>query len=191
MSEESPFEEVVRKLLLKVGELVEVQRWTAESLAELLEVRKQEATGELKPHWQKAKKPQVWMQCRQEALRLLDEHPFLDWDRARQNEVFRDKELGNIYRPAQWRRFLEQHAIPNKPEDGDVVLVPLGKADKDGPPAVARRDSLHCAKKAFENPDSWEWNPYKKKPEECGICRQKALDREQEAINREMLERLL
>lgn len=169
MSEESPFE---RQLLAKLEELVQVQR-------ALLDFKQREATGAIKPYFMVAKPGRVWKQCRAEVLSLLDiKLPFLDWRHAQMNKTFRDPELGNIYRLTAWRRFLGQHAVPCKPEDeSGVVLVGIGKETKDGPPAVYRLDSQHCAESAFRdtggsfNEDSW--GRYKSEPNKCRYCKKR------------------
>jgi len=153
-------------------------RRIADALEALVELKRQELSGEIRPHYARPKAASVWRACRAEVLRLLDEYPFIDWERARGNSAFRDPGGGNIYRPIQWRRFLEQHALPNKPDDGSgVLLVALDEADKDGPSVIARQDALHCAKDAWKasgkgrkwlsDRRAYGWRP---DPANCHFC---------------------
>src|SRR3989442_13112013 len=101
-------------------------RRIADALEALVEFKRKALSGELTPHWAKPKTADKWLACRRELLRLLDEFPYLDWPRARANPIFRDPGIGNIYREHQWRRFLNQPAIPNKPDDfskGHIVAL--------------------------------------------------------------------
>jgi hypothetical protein len=127
----------------------------AVALEGLLELKRKEFAEE-KP-WAKAKPPEVWVQCSVETVRLLDGLPYLDLEHVPDDSILRAPDGGNIARENQFRRFLKQHAIPNKPDaKTGVKLTGLGKADRDGPPFVARADSLHCAKAALADYAKWE-----------------------------------
>jgi hypothetical protein len=147
----------------------------ADALEGLLELKRKDLAGEITPHYAKAKDPKVWVACRTELLRLLEEHPFVDWEIARKNPVFRDMKIGNMYREVQWARFLEHHAIPNKPDDGSAVqIVAFGKTTKfeaqSLPTACIREGSTHCAEAALNYPN---WSPpsgYNLSPSECSFC---------------------
>ncbi len=150
-------------------------RRIADALEALVELKRKEATDDLRPSYARAKDPAVWKTCRRELLRLLDEYPYVDWERARSNAVLRDPASGNVYRSVQWQRFLSQHAIPNKPDDASgVVLVALDRPDKVGPSVIARTDSLHCARAAYDKADSgwapWRWESYTARSSECHHC---------------------
>ncbi len=147
----------------------------ADALEDLVELRRRELTGEIRPHYTRAKPREVWIACRGALLDLLATQPFVTLAMVPEDSPLRDEGFGNIYRENQWRRFLAQRAIPNKPGDGSgVALVGLGKANRDGPPAVARRDSLHCAEAAFAWSEAGERKPWKwdrtRAEEGCEYC---------------------
>src|SRR5438445_1869911 len=119
-------------------------RRIADALEGILDLKRKELTGEIQPHWAKPKPADKWIACRLELVRVLDHCPFYDWTRAKENAVLRDPNVGNMYREHQWRRYLNQHAIPNKPDDGSgVVIIALGKADKDGPAVCTSERNRH------------------------------------------------
>ena len=106
-------------------------RRIADALEALVYLKQKEADFKEKDFHGERKDPHIWITCRAELIRLLEERPFIDWETAKGNDVFRDPKVGNMYRLHQWQRFLDHHAIPNKPDDGTkVVIVAWGKTDK-------------------------------------------------------------
>jgi hypothetical protein len=147
----------------------------ADALEGLLELKRKDLAGEITPHYAKPKEAKVWIACRAELLRLLEEHPFVDWETARKNPVLRDEKIGNMYREVQWARFLEHHAIPNKPDDGSAVqVVAIGETMKfEGqslPTACMREGSAHCAEAAVKNPNWSLPAGYNLNPSGCSFC---------------------
>src|SRR2546427_7007225 len=100
-------------------------RRIADALEALLDLKQKELAGEIQPHYAKAKDPARWIACRKELVRLLEFSPYLEWEMeaVKNDSIFREADSGNIYRPNQWRRFLSQHAIPNKPDDGSGIII--------------------------------------------------------------------
>lgn len=165
------------------------------NIVTLVEMKREESDFQKKGYHGARKDPKVWIACRAEVRRLLDTCPFVDWTAAKENPVFRDATSGNMYREFQWRRFLDHHVIPNKPDDGSGVdIVALGKADKEGPPACARKDSLHCAKSAFDWAGSvdnrpWEWDSYRV-VNNCRFC-QKMQEKQSKLYEEARMDRLM
>ncbi|SRR6266566_8028596 len=149
-------------------------RRIADALEALVYLKQKEADFEEKDFHGERKDPRIWITCRAELTRLLEEHPFIDWETAKGNDVFRDPKVGNMYRLHQWQRFLDHHAIPNKPDDGTkVAIVAWGKADKSGPVGCTRKDSEHCAQRAsdWSQSKAWEWDRYGSK-DDCHFCQE-------------------
>ncbi len=131
-------------------------RRIADALEELLDLKRKELAGEIRPHWMKPKPREKWVACRLEVVRVLEDQLLLCWDDAKDNAVLKNPDVGNIYQRNQWERFIDHHAVPNWPED-DGSGVSLVRLDRDGsPPALARKDSAHCARLRLAYPLRWD-----------------------------------
>ncbi len=149
----------------------------ASELKRANDLRERQVKGEIRPDYCKPKDETIWIDCNNDLNSRLGTNPYVDWNAVRDSPIFRDTDKGNMYRKLQWRRYLEQHALPRKPDVNGPVLVELGKSTKDGPEAVTRLDGLHCAQRAHDDPESFRSHVerpdevYFDKSESCYYCR--------------------
>ncbi len=142
------------------------------------DLKLKELKEEIQPDYVKAKAPEIWVRCIEETEGLLEDNPYLTFKDIPEDSFLRAREGGNMYRERQFRRFVQQHFLPNKPKARKLAMheyFTLGKANADGPEALARTDSRHCAERALEDRQGWEHDRDTRfnRSSDCRLCKKR------------------